>query len=69
MQTYQRTSGPAEPGGADDRPGRAFETIAFLLLAFGVWPFVAIGVVGGFGLLVWIYQIFTGPPGPPGSIH
>ncbi|MFD2741166.1 periplasmic nitrate reductase, NapE protein [Sulfitobacter aestuarii] len=38
----------------------------FLLLAFGVWPVAAVGVVGGYGFLVWMYQIIAGPPGPPG---
>ena len=27
---------------------------------------LAIALVGGFGFSVWIYQTFTGPPGPPG---
>jgi len=34
-----------------------------------IWPFVAlgvvVGVVGGDGFLVWMYQLLTGPPGPP----
>jgi nitrate reductase NapE len=46
-------------------PSRRAELITFLLLAFGVWPFVAVGVVGGYGLLVWIFQMIYGPPGPP----
>ena len=37
----------------------------FLLLAFGIWPVIAIGVVGGFGFLVWFWQMIFGPPGPP----
>ena len=40
--------------------------LTFLVLAFGIWPIVAVGVVGGYGFLVWMYQIITGPPGPPG---
>ena len=28
---------------------------------------VAVGVVGGYGFLVWMYQIVYGPPGPPGG--
>lgn len=50
-------------------PGRRAEFLTFLVLAFGVWPFVAIAVVGGFGFLVWMLQIAFGPPGPPGSPH
>lgn len=37
----------------------------FLLLAFGIWPVIAVGVVGGFGFLVWFWQMIFGPPGPP----
>jgi nitrate reductase NapE len=25
---------------------------------------VAVGVVGGYGFMVWMYQIVYGPPGP-----
>ncbi|WP_084514035.1 periplasmic nitrate reductase, NapE protein [Salipiger mucosus] len=42
------------------------ELIHFLFLAFGVWPVVAVGVVGGYGFLVWMFQLIAGPPGPPG---
>lgn len=45
---------------------RRSEMITFLVLAFGIWPIVAVGVVGGYGFLVWMYQIIAGPPGPPG---
>jgi nitrate reductase NapE len=40
--------------------------ITFFVLAFGIWPIVAVGVVGGYGFLVWMFQILYGPPGPPG---
>jgi periplasmic nitrate reductase NapE len=43
------------------------EAITFLILAFGIWPILAVAVVGGFGFLVWMYQILAGPPGPPGG--
>jgi nitrate reductase NapE len=43
---------------------RRREGAMFLLLAIVVWPFIAVGVVAGWGLLVWIYHMFTGPPGP-----
>jgi nitrate reductase NapE len=45
---------------------RLREFLTFLVLALGIWPIVAVGVVGGYGFLVWMYQIITGPPGPPG---
>ena len=46
---------------------RRRELLAFLVLAFGIWPVVAVGVVVGYGFLVWMYQIVFGPPGPPGG--
>lgn len=42
------------------------ELLAFLVLAFGIWPIVAVGVVGGYGFAVWMWQIVLGPPGSPG---
>ena len=47
------------------RSQRRVEIITFLVLAFGIWPLVAVGVVGGYGFLVWMLQIIFGPPGPP----
>ena len=44
---------------------RRRELITFFVLAFGIWPIVAVIVVGGFGFVVWMYQIINGPPGPP----
>lgn len=47
------------------RTERRRELLTFLILAFGIWPLVAVVVVGGFGFLVWMWQIIFGPPGPP----
>ena len=46
------------------RARRRKELLTFAVLAFGIWPVVAVGVVGGYGFLVWMYQIVYGPPGP-----
>ena len=46
---------------------RRRELLTFLVLAFGIWPVVAVAVVGGYGFLVWMWQIVFGPPGPPGG--
>lgn len=59
----QTLSGPGHSGSKTRRR----ELLAFLALAFGIWPVVAVGVVGGYGFLVWMYQIVFGPPGPPGG--
>jgi periplasmic nitrate reductase NapE len=44
---------------------RRMEVYAFLIVTAVLMPGLAIATVGGYGLTVWIYQIFTGPPGPP----
>lgn len=53
--------------GTSPTKSRRTELIAFLVLAFGIWPAVAVGVVGGYGFIVWMYQVVAGPPGPPGG--
>ncbi|HET7880965.1 MAG TPA: nitrate reductase [Acetobacteraceae bacterium] len=45
--------------------GRSPELLVFAILAVLVWPVVAVGVVGGWGFAVWMYQQVYGPPGPP----
>lgn len=47
------------------RSQRKTEFLTFLVLAFGIWPIVAVGVVGAYGFLVWMFQLVFGPPGPP----
>jgi len=49
-----------------DRSARArMEVFAFLFLTAVAIPAVAVATVGGYGLVVWIYQMVAGPPGPP----
>ncbi|MEK1896054.1 MAG: nitrate reductase [Rhizobium sp.] len=55
------------PGNDVPRSRRRLELLLFLILAFGIWPLVAIGVVGGYGFLVWMFQVVYGPPGPPAA--
>ena len=40
------------------------EIFAFAVLAVLIWPVIAIGLVGGYGFLIWMWQIAFGPPGP-----
>lgn len=37
--------------------------VAILVFLF---PLLAIAIVGGYGLAVWMLQMIFGPPGPPG---
>lgn len=53
---------PVTPGAV---PSRSQELLAFLVLAILIWPIIAIAVVGGWGFVVWIFQMIAGPPGPP----
>jgi periplasmic nitrate reductase NapE len=46
------------------RSPRSRELLVFLLLAVLIWPFIAVGVVAGWGFAVWMFYLFTGPPGP-----
>ena len=60
------TSNKIESSADATAPSKRAEIFAFLVLAVLIWPVVAVGVVGGYGFLVWMYQIVFGPPGPPG---
>ncbi|WP_454621267.1 periplasmic nitrate reductase, NapE protein [Bradyrhizobium cenepequi] len=51
---------------ASARPRRRrMEIFAFLFLTAVVMPALAVATVGSYGLVVWIYQMIAGPPGPP----
>ncbi len=43
---------------------RSQELRAFLLLTAVLAPLLVFIVVAGYGFLVWMYQLFAGPPGP-----
>jgi nitrate reductase NapE len=45
-------------------PNRRRELLAFLLLSVLIWPIIAVGVVAGYGFLVWMHHTFIGLPGP-----
>lgn len=46
--------------------GRRAELSVFAILALLIWPVIAVGLIGGYGFIVWMWQIVFGPPGPPG---
>lgn len=56
--------GDAQKGEAH---GRRAELFVFAIIAAFIWPVVAVGVVGGYGFLIWMSQLILGPPGPPGG--
>lgn len=49
----------------DVRKERRLEIFAFLFLTGIVLPGATVAVVGGYGFIVWIYQMIVGPPGAP----
>ena len=42
---------------------KAQELRSFLFLSVVMVPILAVGVVAGYGFLVWMFQLFAGPPG------
>ena len=62
MVTDQNIAQPAE---AQRRNSRMSELLVFFTIVVLIWPVVAVGVVGGYGFLVWMIQMIFGPPGPP----
>ena len=56
-------SDPLLPEPAETRR-KADERKAFFFLTIFTWPVLAFLAVATYGLLVWIYQMIVGPPGP-----
>ncbi|MHC8395401.1 periplasmic nitrate reductase, NapE protein [Pseudomonas sp. LB3P93] len=47
------------------KPERRKETRLFLFLVVFLFPLLSIAIVGGYGFIVWFFQMLYGPPGPP----
>ncbi|MCY1284055.1 periplasmic nitrate reductase, NapE protein [compost metagenome] len=41
------------------------ETRLFLFLVICLFPLLSVAIVGGYGFIIWMYQLIVGPPGPP----
>ncbi|MHA6203048.1 periplasmic nitrate reductase, NapE protein [Dyella soli] len=39
------------------------ERTAFLLLTVALFPALAVAIIASYGFAVWIWQMFSGPPG------
>ena len=63
LDTSVKQNAQPEPSG---RNGRRAELFVFAVIAAFIWPVVAVGVVGGYGFIIWMSQLILGPPGPPG---
>jgi nitrate reductase NapE len=42
---------------------KAQELRSFLFLSVVMAPVLAVVIVSGYGFIVWMYQLFAGPPG------
>jgi nitrate reductase NapE len=47
---------------ADPQQRRTEEWRTWLFLTVVLAPVLAVAIVGGYGLAVWLWQLFTGPP-------
>jgi nitrate reductase NapE len=41
---------------------RRLELAMFVLLAVLLWPLIAVGIIGAYGFIVWMGDLFFGPP-------
>jgi periplasmic nitrate reductase NapE len=48
------------PSSPDDT--RRQETKVFAFLTVFLAPMLAVALVGSYGLVIWLYQMFAGPP-------
>jgi len=61
MTNHSNKMGPVRSSARTPRE----ELLVFLIIVALVWPVVTVGIVGGYGFAVWMYQLVAGPPGPP----
>ncbi len=52
----------ASPPKVVPEANRSRETRVFIFLTIVVAPLLAVAIVGTYGLLIWLYQMFMGPP-------
>ena len=55
----------ANENNASEPQGKGRELRSFLLLSVVLAPALSVAFVGGLGLVIWVYQMIAGPPGPP----
>ncbi|MCC5882665.1 MAG: periplasmic nitrate reductase, NapE protein [Halomonas sp.] len=65
-QTIDKREKPPKPKTPEERREKRRELAVFLFLAGILFPILAVIIVAGYGFGVWMFQEFTGPPGPPG---
>lgn len=62
----EKSGKPPKPETPEQRQEKRRELGVFLFLAGILFPILAVILVSGYGFAVWMLQLVTGPPGPPG---
>lgn len=57
--------GSAVASGGPSPQERRYERLMFAFLAIILWPVLTMLIIFGYGFVVWVVQMLTGPPGPP----
>ena len=60
-------SGSAHLDANTGQPSKRRELFLFLFITVVLFPVLSVMIVGGYGFAVWIFQMFTGPPGTLGG--
>ncbi|MGB3610077.1 MAG: trimethylamine N-oxide reductase system protein TorE [Cellvibrio sp.] len=47
-----------------DNEQRRKEWRLFIFIIVFLFPILSVAIVGGYGFIIWMYQLFVGPPGP-----
>jgi len=55
----------AETSSGQEPPRKRDEFLAFLFVAVILAPLLAVMLIGGYGLAIWIAHMFGAPPGVP----
>lgn len=65
MNTTVRRLREPEPeaGNEDPKLRRTEEFRTFIFLTVIMAPVLAVMIVGGYGFIIWVYQMIAGPPG------
>jgi nitrate reductase NapE len=61
-QTRMRNEAERYRAAGDATSERTRELRSFLFLTVVMMPVLSVIIVGGYGFLVWMYQILAGPP-------
>lgn len=55
-----------QPITPEDKQRHKEEWRMFIFIIVFLFPILSVAIVGGYGFSIWMYQLFTGPPGAGG---